>query len=178
MKFTEFKVIVVEEGVLGAKNIIRCDVCSSREDAIGRLKGRFNQFVDRRDVAATINLLDIDNLCGIIKYDDGSSIYIDVEVNASLMGNNNTKQQKLDEKKMYNMMSLFAMTNNAHVRKIIAKHTNELANNQECTMRLTYKEVDKRGEDGKYDGHDLYFVDDVSIPDWMYNDLKEIFMEE
>ena len=178
LEFTGFKVILVEEGVLGAQAIIRCDVCSSREEAIERLKGRFDQFVSRKDALAMKKLLDVDNLCAIIKYDDGTSIYIDVEVNASLMNNDNNSKPQMTEKQMYSAMSIFSMTGNAHIRRIIAKHTVELANGQPCTIKLTYKEVDKRDDDGKYVGHDLYFVDDVSIPDWMYNDLKSVFVEE
>ena len=82
-----------------------------------------------------------------------------------------------DELLIEGTMRSFSMVNEK-VRPIIVKHVAELANGQECTLKLTYKEVDKRGDDGKYAGHDLYFVDDVSVPDWVYDDLKEIFMEE
>lgn len=177
MEFTDFKVIIFTRNVHGVDGVLKYDACSSRAEAVERLKGRFDQFANRIDIPAETKLLDIDNLCGSIKYKDGSEIYIDVEVNASLIPDKDPNQQ-VSENKIYGIMSIFAMTKDVQIRNAIAKHVTELANGQQCTIKLAYKEVDKRDEDGRYAGKDLYFIDDISIPDWLYYDLRSVFKEE
>ena len=176
---TEYRVILAMKDINGKTTYVRYWPATGLEDAINTLKGRFNQAVGRIDVPAENKMLDVDNLCGWILYKNGETAYIDVEVTTTFINRDNvSKQQTLDAKKMYDIMSLFAMTEDVRIRKVIAKHTDELSNGQECSIKLTYKEVDKRGNDGKYAGHDLYYVDDVSIPDWVYCNLRSIFMEE